>query len=170
MPWPLVWVPYPVNSFLYFVISVNRVWHGKGSQVGNLTLGMSHSSQNVSIHLLSSKYNCLSVFLVIYKTSTFYMHQKYLQIALLLTRRSTFSLCRKVGDWEIFFGNFVDLCPLKSSWIWQKNLSKCLEFYTRVNNWYVTFLFCQFCSSQRPVGNIYSNTKMITLHVPSIFC
>ena len=101
---------------------------------------MSHSSQNVSIHLLSSKYNCLSVFLVIYKTSTFYMHQKYLQIALLLTRRSTFSLRRKVGDWEIFFGNFVDLCPLKSSWIWQKNLSKCLESYTRINNWYMPFL------------------------------
>ena len=109
----LVWVPYPVSSFLYFVISVNKVWHGKGSQVGNLTLGMSHSSQNVSMHLLSSKYNCLSVFLVIYKTSTFYMHQKYLQIALLLTRRSTFSLRRKVGDWVIFFWQFRGFMSFK---------------------------------------------------------
>ena len=75
---PTVWLLLKIGRFtylfLYLSISVNRVWHGKGSQVGNLTLSMSHSSQNISILLPSLKYNCLSIFLVICKASTFYMH------------------------------------------------------------------------------------------------
>ena len=33
----------------------------------------------------------------------------------------------------------------------KKNLSKCLEFYTRVHNWYVTLPFSHFGGSGRPV-------------------